>query len=328
MEVILREHVDNLGSRGDVVKVASGYARNYLLPKKLALPVTEASKRQIEREREKAEARDAEERAAAEALSQRVSGFDISIARRVGENNTMYGSVTSADVAQALAAKGFDVDKRKITLAEPIKSLGEHTVQVKVHRDVTAEVKVKVVSESARPRAGCLGPDQARTTNGRRSGGRLLLRERGVISAQAGRIVERHAVVFDPGVRVEAAAGEPRAQAQLCREAAAREQVHERQRAGEAGARQGRVDGGALHRPDHGVDRRAGVAGRWRGANADESKHSRQAGGADGDREQRDQQRRRERRGAFIAGKTPPPLPSGHRVILRQSRGARLGVSF
>ena len=108
MEVILREHVDNLGSRGDVVKVASGYARNYLLPKKLALPVTEASKRQIEREREKAEARDAEERAAAEALSQRVSGFDISIARRVGENNTMYGSVTSADVAQALAAKGFD----------------------------------------------------------------------------------------------------------------------------------------------------------------------------------------------------------------------------
>lgn len=147
MEVILREHVDNLGSRGDVVKVASGYARNYLLPKKLALPVTEASKRQIEREREKAEARDAEERAAAEALSQRVSGFDISIARRVGESNTMYGSVTSADVAQALAAKGFDVDKRKITLAEPIKSLGEHTVQVKVHRDVTAEVKVKVVPE-------------------------------------------------------------------------------------------------------------------------------------------------------------------------------------
>ena len=147
MEVILREHVDNLGSRGDVVKVASGYARNYLLPKKLALPVTEASKRQIEREREKAEARDAEERAAAEALAQRVTGFDISIARRVGENNTMYGSVTSADVAQALAAKGFEVDKRKITLAEPIKSLGEHTVQVKVHRDVTAEVKVKVVPE-------------------------------------------------------------------------------------------------------------------------------------------------------------------------------------
>ena len=147
MEVILREHVDNLGSRGDVVKVAAGYARNYLLPRQLALPVTEASKRQIEREREKAEARDAEERAGAEALAQKVSGFDISITRRVGENNTMYGSVTSADIAQALAAKGFQVEKRKITLAEPIKSVGEHTVQVKVHRDVTTEVKVKVVPE-------------------------------------------------------------------------------------------------------------------------------------------------------------------------------------
>jgi len=147
MEVILREHVDTLGRRGDVVKVTSGYARNYLLPRKLALPVTEASKRQIEREREKAEARDAEERTAAEALAQRVSGFDISIARRVGENNTMYGSVTSADIAQALAAKGFAIDKRKITLPEAIKALGEHTVPVKVHRDVTAEVKVKVVAE-------------------------------------------------------------------------------------------------------------------------------------------------------------------------------------
>lgn len=147
MEVILREHVDNLGSRGDVVKVAAGYARNYLLPRQLALPVTEASKRQIEREREKAEARDAEERASAQAVAERVAGFDISIARRVGENNTMYGSVTSADIAQALAAKGFQVEKRKITLAEPIKTIGEHTVQVKVHRDVTTEVKVKVVPE-------------------------------------------------------------------------------------------------------------------------------------------------------------------------------------
>ena len=147
MEVILREHIDTLGRRGDVVKVAAGYARNYLLPQKLALPVTQASKRQIEREREKAEARDAEERAAAEALAQRVAAFDISIARRVGENNTMYGSVTSGDIAQALAAQGFAVDKRKITLPDPIKSIGEHVVPVKVHRDVTAEVKVKVVAE-------------------------------------------------------------------------------------------------------------------------------------------------------------------------------------
>ena len=149
MEVILREHVDNLGRRGDVVKVAAGYARNYLLPRKLALPVTEASRRQIEREREKAEARDAEEMAAANGLAERMAALDISIARRVGENNTMYGSVTSADIAQALSAKGFEVEKRKIHLPDAIKSLGEHTVAVKIHRDVSADVKVKVVAEGA-----------------------------------------------------------------------------------------------------------------------------------------------------------------------------------
>jgi large subunit ribosomal protein L9 len=149
MEVILREHVDNLGRRGDVVKVAAGYARNYLLPQRLALPVTEASRRQIDREREKAEARDAEEKAAAEASAQRIASVEISIARRVGENQTMYGSVTSADIAQALAAKGFQVEKRRIHLPDAIKSLGEHTVPVRVHRDVTADVKVKVVPEGA-----------------------------------------------------------------------------------------------------------------------------------------------------------------------------------
>jgi len=147
MEVILREHVDNLGSRGDVVKVAAGYARNYLLPRNLALAVTESNKRQIERERKLAEARDAEEKSGAEAVAQRVMALDIEIARRVGENDTMYGSVTSADIAAALAAKGFEVDKRKIQLGDAIKSLGEHTVAVKVHREVTAQVKVKVVAE-------------------------------------------------------------------------------------------------------------------------------------------------------------------------------------
>jgi large subunit ribosomal protein L9 len=147
MEVILREHVENLGRRGDVVKVAAGYARNFLLPQRLALPVTEASRRQIAREREKAEARDAAEKAAADAMAQRIASVDISIARRVGENQTMYGSVTSADIAQVLAAKGFSVEKRRIHLPEPIKSLGEHTVPVKVHRDVSVDVKVKVVAE-------------------------------------------------------------------------------------------------------------------------------------------------------------------------------------
>ena len=148
MEVILREHVDNLGRRGEIVKVAEGYARNYLLPRKLALAVNEGNKRQIERERAAAEARDAEERSGAEAVAQRIGALEIEIARRVGENNTMYGSVTTADIAAALHAKGFEVEKRKITLHDPIKAVGEHVVPVKIHRDVTAQVKVKVVPEA------------------------------------------------------------------------------------------------------------------------------------------------------------------------------------
>jgi large subunit ribosomal protein L9 len=148
MEVILREHVDNLGRRGEIVKVAAGYARNYLLPRKLALAVNEANKRQIERERAVAEARDAEERSGAEAVAQRINALEIEIARRVGENNTMYGSVTTADIAAALHAKGFEVEKRKITLHDPIKNVGEHVIPVKIHRDVTAQVKLKVVPET------------------------------------------------------------------------------------------------------------------------------------------------------------------------------------
>jgi large subunit ribosomal protein L9 len=147
MEVILREHVDNLGRRGDVVKVAEGYARNYLLPRKLALAVTEANRRQIERERAAAEARDAEGRGQAEALAQRITQLEIEIARRVGENETLYGSVTSSDVAHALQTKGFEVDRRKIQLPEPLKTLGEHTIPIKIHRDVVAQLRLKVVAE-------------------------------------------------------------------------------------------------------------------------------------------------------------------------------------
>ena len=147
MEVILREHVDNLGRRGDVVKVAAGYARNYLLPRKLALPVTDANQKQIERERKNAEVRELEEKTQAEAFAKRLAETEISIARRVGENDTLYGSVTSADIAAALHAKGFDIDKRKVSLADPLKALGEVTVPVKIHREVTAQVKVNVVKE-------------------------------------------------------------------------------------------------------------------------------------------------------------------------------------
>jgi large subunit ribosomal protein L9 len=149
MEVILREHVEHLGQRGDVVKVAEGYARNYLLPRKLALAVTDNNKRQIEREKKVAEARDAEEKAQAEAIAQRLAQLDIEIARRVGEHDTLYGSVTSQDIAQALKDKGFDVDKRKITLAEPLKALGEVSVPVKIHREVTVPLRVKVVPQTA-----------------------------------------------------------------------------------------------------------------------------------------------------------------------------------
>ncbi len=148
MEVILKEHVEHLGRRGDIVKVAAGYARNYLLPRKLALAVNEGNKRQIERERKNAEARELEEKTQAEAFAARLADTEVSIPRRVGENDTLYGSVTTADIASALAAKGFEIDRRKITLVEPLKSLGQVTVPIKIHRDVTAQVKVSVVPES------------------------------------------------------------------------------------------------------------------------------------------------------------------------------------
>jgi len=148
MEVILREHVDNLGRRGDVVRVAEGYARNFLLPRKLALPVNENNKRQIEREKKLAEARDMEEKSAAEAIAGRLAQLEIEIPRRVGENDTLYGSVTSQDIAQALKDKGFEIDKRKVALADPLKALGETMVPVKIHSDVTAQIKVKVVPQT------------------------------------------------------------------------------------------------------------------------------------------------------------------------------------
>jgi large subunit ribosomal protein L9 len=147
MEVILREHVENLGQRGDVVKVANGYARNYLLPRKLALTVTEGNRKQIDRERKVADMRETEERQGAEAIAARLGSIEIVIARRVGETEALYGSVTSADIAEGLAAKGVEVERRKIQLAEPIKQLGEFQVPVRLHRDVTANVKVVVAKE-------------------------------------------------------------------------------------------------------------------------------------------------------------------------------------
>ncbi len=146
IEIILREHVEHLGDRGEVVKVANGYARNFLLPRKLALVVTEENKKQIERERAVAEAREATERNEALALAQKLTGVEIAIARRVGENQVLFGSVTSSDIAEALAVLQFTVDRRKIQLAEPLKALGEYAVPVKLFRDVVGQLTVKVVA--------------------------------------------------------------------------------------------------------------------------------------------------------------------------------------
>jgi large subunit ribosomal protein L9 len=145
IEIILREHVEHLGRRGEIVKVADGYARNYLLPRKLALAITANNKRQIEREQVKANARDAEELMTAQALATRLEAVELAIGRRVGEGETLYGSVTSSDIAEALETRQLTIDRRKIQLPEPLKTLGDHEVPVKVHRDVTAAVKVKIV---------------------------------------------------------------------------------------------------------------------------------------------------------------------------------------
>ncbi len=131
------------------MKVADGYARNYLLPRKLALLATAGNKKHVERERAKFDVKEAEEQKIAEAQRDRLANVEIVIARKVGETEALYGSVTTADIAEALAAKGFEIDRRKLQLAEPIKKIGELEVPVKLYRDVVAQLKVKVVAEGA-----------------------------------------------------------------------------------------------------------------------------------------------------------------------------------
>ena len=151
MEVILREHVDKLGNRGEIVKVADGYARNYLLPRKLALPATAGNRKHVERERKIMEARESQEKGLADALAARLAAVEITIARRVGDTEQLYGSVTSADIVDFLKEKGFEVDRRKLILPEPLKAIGDHTVPLKLHREVTVPLKVHVVKEGAQP---------------------------------------------------------------------------------------------------------------------------------------------------------------------------------
>jgi large subunit ribosomal protein L9 len=149
MEVILKEDVINLGSRGDVVKVADGYGRNYLLPRRLAMQATEQNKAVIEQMKAAAARRSATEKAQAEELAVRLEPVALAFTRKAGAEGHLFGSVTSSDIAAELAAQGFEIDRRRIILHEPLKSVGEFRVAIKLHREVTAQVKVTVQAEAA-----------------------------------------------------------------------------------------------------------------------------------------------------------------------------------
>lgn len=149
MEVLLKEDVNKLGHRGDVVKVADGYGRNYLLPKKLAIEATAANKAVIEQMKASAARKSAKEKASSEELSKQISAVELTFERKVGENDQLFGSVTSGDIAQQLEAQGYTIDRRKIALEEPLKQLGEFHVPIKLHRDVTAHVKVTIKSDAS-----------------------------------------------------------------------------------------------------------------------------------------------------------------------------------
>ena len=148
MEVILKEDVVNLGHRGDVVKVADGYGRNFLLPRKLAMQATAANKAVIEQMKAAAARRSATEKAQAEELVTKLAPVVLTFTRKSGDHGQLFGSVTSADIASELETRGFDIDRRKVQLNEPLKALGNFDVPVKLHREVTAHIKVKVLGEA------------------------------------------------------------------------------------------------------------------------------------------------------------------------------------
>lgn len=147
MEVILRSDVEHLGRRGEVVKVAAGYGRNYLLPQGLAMAVTEANKAMIAKEQKILAAKLAKEKAEFEAIAGRIGALRFVAPRKVGENEQLYGSVTSGDVADFLKAKGIEIDKRKVAIDDPIKKLGEHEIKIKLHPEVTTTLKLLVTKE-------------------------------------------------------------------------------------------------------------------------------------------------------------------------------------
>lgn len=147
MEVILREDIVNLGNRGAVVKVTSGYARNFLLPKNMAVAATESNKKIVEQERQSHLKRDAKEASDATDLAKLMSAVEVTIAHKAGENDQLFGSVTATDIATSLEKQGYTIDRRKVHLDEPIKKLGDYKASVRLHRDVTVEIPVHVVKE-------------------------------------------------------------------------------------------------------------------------------------------------------------------------------------
>jgi large subunit ribosomal protein L9 len=147
MEVILREDIEKLGHRGEVVKVAPGYARNFLLPKKLAVAATASNKKIVEQERDAYLRREAKAQNEAEDLGRMLSGLTVTISQRAGEEGHLFGSVTAKDIADGLERQNYTIDRRKIQLDDPIKNTGEYKVPVRLHREVTVEVAVNVVAE-------------------------------------------------------------------------------------------------------------------------------------------------------------------------------------
>jgi large subunit ribosomal protein L9 len=145
--ILLREDVDALGGRGEIVKVKAGYARNYLLPQGLATLATKGNVKQIEQERAALLKRAAEERSTAELQKEQMGVIELNFERKAGEGGTLFGSITSMDIAEALQAKGYEIDRRRIALRQPIKETGEYTVSVKLHREVTLQVPVTVTAE-------------------------------------------------------------------------------------------------------------------------------------------------------------------------------------
>ena len=169
MDVILLENIDKLGGRGQVVKVADGFGRNYLLPKKLAVAATPQNRKWVDQQRVRFLKLEAKEQADAADLAQLLQGVSLAFTRKSGEQGALFGSVTAIDVAEGLAAQGYHIDRRKVQLASPLKVIGEYDVPVRLHREVTATIKVKVEAEGAAEAATAAAKPEAKATAERKA---------------------------------------------------------------------------------------------------------------------------------------------------------------